>query len=129
MTILYSLTQTRLNSFLRIVGYRLKLIYRNQARLICLFEISEDLVQGNFWCLYITNAHTPLWISIDIKGDGGFQRLERIQEKFPHFPALWLECRQDSLAQRIDEFVQILRIININIDAMILFTDVFLLKQ
>ena len=69
MTILYSLTQTRLNGFLWIVGYRLKLIYRNQARFICLFEISEDLVQGNFWCLYITNANTPLRISIDIKGD------------------------------------------------------------
>ena len=57
-----------------------------------------------------------------------YEVMEHIQEKFPHFPALWLECRQDSLAQRIDEFVQILRIININIDAMILLTDVFLLK-
>ena len=65
----------------------LKLVYRNQARLVCLVEIGKDFIQGDGRIVYSTKAHAPHRRSVHIKGDFRAQRGHYIDKLFPSLPA------------------------------------------
>lgn len=128
MAVLDSLPQGRFHGFLRIVGNGLKLIDGNQARLVGVLQVSEDFVQCDVGGLDVTDTHTPLRVTIDVEGYGGFERLQHIEEIFPYLSALRFEGSQYSLSLCIDKLIKVLAVVDVDVDAMILLSDFLLIE-
>ena len=120
MAVLYTLAKSGLDGLFGIAGNGLELVYSHNARLVGMLEICENLVERSVWSLNVADADAPFRIAVYVERNGRFERLEHVDKEFPRLPSLRFQSRQNALAQSVDKFVEVLRVVNVNEDAMVL---------
>ena len=96
---LYIGTQRCLNTFIVVVRYLLKLINRDDTRLVCLLQIGEDLLKGSGRRRNITYTKRPRRIADRVIGNARTHRGKHRGEFLPCLPTLRLERLQNRQSQ------------------------------
>jgi len=129
VTILNPLTECGFNCFFRIVGDYLKFVECYDAGLSGVFQIFEYFIKKHVWGVYIADRNTPLWHTVDVERHSHFKRFENVGESFPHLSAKRFQCFEHAFTEFVGEFCEIFGVVDINIESVVVFLNILLIKK